>query len=45
MGDRGIPTSWRHINLYGSHTYMWINAHGDVGSRLGNIEDTVRCRL
>jgi len=25
MGDRGIPRSWRHMNGYSSHTYMWIN--------------------
>jgi catalase len=29
MGDRGIPSTWRHMNLYGSHTYMWINANGE----------------
>jgi catalase len=29
MGDRGIPKSWRHMNGYGSHTYMWVNAAGD----------------
>jgi catalase len=28
MGDRGIPRSWRHMNGYSSHTYMWINASG-----------------
>ncbi|MEO8887898.1 MAG: catalase [Jatrophihabitantaceae bacterium] len=28
MGDRGIPRSWRHMNGYSSHTYMWINADG-----------------
>jgi catalase len=28
MGDRGIPRGWRHMNGYGSHTYMWINAAG-----------------
>lgn len=28
MGDRGLPRSWRHMNGYGSHTYMWINAAG-----------------
>ena len=28
MGDRGIPTSWRHMNGYGSHTFLWRNAHG-----------------
>jgi catalase len=29
MGDRGIPRSWRFMNGYGSHTYMWINASGE----------------
>jgi catalase len=29
MGDRGIPRTWRHMNGYGSHTYMWINARGE----------------
>lgn len=29
MGDRGIPKTWRHMNGYGSHTYMWVNAEGD----------------
>ncbi|TRY18092.1 catalase [Tessaracoccus rhinocerotis] len=29
MGDRGLPTSWRHMNGYGSHTYMWVNAQGE----------------
>ena len=29
MGDRGIPYTWRHMNLYGSHTYMWVNAAGE----------------
>ena len=29
MGDRGIPPSWRHMNLYGSHTFMWVNATGE----------------
>jgi len=28
MGDRGIPKSYRHMNGYGSHTYLWINAAG-----------------
>jgi catalase len=28
MGDRGLPTSWREMNGYGSHTYLWINAAG-----------------
>ena len=28
MGDRGIPRTWRHMNGYTSHTYMWINAAG-----------------
>jgi catalase len=29
MGDRGIPKTWRNMNGYGSHTYMWINAQGE----------------
>ena len=29
MGDRGIPKSWRHMNGYSSHTYLWINAAGE----------------
>ncbi|MEJ7651326.1 MAG: catalase [Nakamurella sp.] len=29
MGDRGIPRTWRHMNGYGSHTYLWINEAGE----------------
>ena len=29
MGDRGIPRSWRLMNGYGSHTYMWVNARDE----------------
>ena len=29
MGDRGIPKSWRNMNGYGSHTYLWRNAAGE----------------
>ncbi|MFD5825294.1 catalase [Lentzea sp. NPDC060358] len=29
MGDRGIPRTWRHMNGYSSHTYMWVNAEGE----------------
>ncbi|HEX9547724.1 MAG TPA: catalase [Acidimicrobiales bacterium] len=29
MGDRGIPRTWRHMNGYSSHTYMWVNAAGE----------------
>jgi len=29
MGDRGIPKTWRHMNGYSSHTYMWVNADGE----------------
>ena len=28
MGDRGIPRTWRHMNGYSSHTFMWFNAAG-----------------
>jgi catalase len=30
FGDRGIPATWRHMNGYGSHTYSWINAEGQI---------------
>ncbi|MGH8879997.1 MAG: catalase, partial [Stackebrandtia sp.] len=29
MSDRGTPYSWRHMNGYGSHTFMWYNAAGE----------------
>ena len=29
MGDRGLPRTWRHMNGYGSHTFMWANAAGE----------------
>ncbi|KAA6214240.1 catalase [Streptomyces albofaciens JCM 4342] len=29
MGDRGIPKTYRHMNGYGSHTFMWINGGGE----------------
>jgi len=29
MGDRGIPKTYRHMNGYSSHTYMWVNLGGD----------------
>ena len=29
MGPRGLPRTWRHMNGYGSHTYMWINDAGE----------------
>jgi catalase len=29
MSDRGLPTSVRHVNGYGSHTYSLINAKGE----------------
>ncbi len=29
MGDRGIPKSYRHMDGFSSHTYMWINADGE----------------
>ncbi len=29
MGDRGIPRTWRHMNGYGSHTFLWVNAAGE----------------
>ncbi|ADJ29269.1 catalase [Nitrosococcus watsonii] len=29
MGDRGIPKTWRHMDGFSSHTYMWVNAKGE----------------
>ncbi len=29
MSDRGIPKTWRHMNGYSSHTYMWVGADGE----------------
>ncbi len=29
MGDRGIPKTWRNMDGFSSHTYMWINADGE----------------
>ncbi|OZI21453.1 catalase [Bordetella genomosp. 9] len=29
MGPRGLPRTWRQMNGYGSHTYMWVNAQGE----------------
>ncbi|MDO4910765.1 MAG: catalase [Corynebacterium sp.] len=29
MGDRGIPTDFRHMDGFGSHTYQWINKDGE----------------
>ena len=29
MGRRGLPKTWRHMNGYGSHTYLWVNAAGE----------------
>lgn len=26
MSDRGVPATFRHMNGYGSHTFMWYNA-------------------
>lgn len=28
MSDRGTPRTYRHMNGYSSHTFMWINAEG-----------------
>jgi catalase len=29
MSGRGTPKTWRNMNGYGSHTYMWMNAGGE----------------
>jgi len=30
FGDRGIPTSYRHMGGFGSHTFQWVNAAGEA---------------
>jgi catalase len=29
MSDRGTPRTYRHMNGYGSHTFLWVNARGE----------------
>jgi catalase len=29
MSDRGTPRSWRHMNGYSSHTFLWENEGGE----------------
>ncbi|MET8826993.1 catalase [Streptomyces sp. NPDC004610] len=29
MGDRGIPRTYRNMNGYSSHTYLWVNGGGE----------------
>lgn len=29
FSDRGTPRTWRNMNGYGSHTFMWVNAGGE----------------
>src|SRR5665213_1895544 len=29
MSDRGTPRTLRHMNGFGSHTFMWVNASGE----------------
>ncbi|WP_256838232.1 catalase [Ornithinimicrobium faecis] len=29
MGPRGLPRSWREMNGYSSHTYLWVNEAGE----------------
>ena len=29
MSDRGLPTNYRHVNGYGSHTYSFLNAKNE----------------
>lgn len=30
MTDRGTPRTLRNLNAYGSHTFSWINANGEI---------------
>lgn len=35
MGDRGIPKTWRNMNGYGSHTYLWACGRTPAASNSG----------
>jgi len=39
FSDRGIPKTWRNMNGYSSHTYMWVNAKGDLVPGIGPSPD------
>jgi catalase len=30
FSDRGVPLSFRHMDGFGSHTFQWVNANGEV---------------
>lgn len=30
FGDRGIPASYRQMDGFGSHTFQWVNAQGEL---------------
>jgi catalase len=30
FGDRGIPATYRNMDGFGSHTFQWVNAKGEV---------------
>jgi catalase len=30
FSDRGIPASYRHMHGFGSHTFQWVNAAGEI---------------
>src|SRR6202007_2383611 len=30
FSDRGIPATFRHMDGFGSHTFQWVNANGEV---------------
>jgi catalase len=30
FSDRGIPATFRHMDGFGSHTFQWVNASGEV---------------
>jgi len=29
FSDRGTPDGYRHLNGYGSHTFVWVNDKGE----------------
>ncbi len=42
FSDRGTPRSYRHMNGYSSHTYMWYNAEGEIRLDQVSLQDRPR---
>ena len=55
MSDRGIPASYRHMHMFGSHTYsydsttnnerVWVKFHFDTQQGIKNLTDQEAAEL